>query len=151
MAEETTKQEEVEVKEDKSTSSEDKKPSKKKKKKQKISLNKGIAYVSSTYNNTIISLADTQGNVVAWCSAGKAGFKGPKKSTPYAAGIVVRELSDFVKSSGLKQVDVIVKGVGMGRDSSIRGLSGLGLKILSIKDKTPVPHNGPRAKKPRRV
>jgi len=129
----------------------DKKPSAKRKKKQKVSLKKGVAFISSTYNNTIISIADTQGNIVAWCSSGKVGFKGPKKSTPYAAGVVVKELADFVKSSGLQQIDVIIKGVGMGRDASIRGLSGLGLQILSIKDRTPVPHNGPRAKKPRRV
>ena len=124
---------------------------KKRKKKQKISFRQGVAYITATYNNTIITIADTNGNVVAWASAGKLGFKGPKKSTPYAAGIVVRDLSNFVKQSGLTQVDVIIKGVGMGRDAAIRGLSGLGIQIQSIKDKTPVPHNGPRAKKPRRV
>tara|TARA_B100001971_G_scaffold208575_1_gene230616 strand:+ start:508 stop:927 length:420 start_codon:yes stop_codon:yes gene_type:complete len=139
MTEETTKQEPT------------KKPAAKRKKKTKVSLKTGVAYVNATYNNTIISIADTSGNIVAWCSAGKSGFKGPKKSTPYAAGIIVRELADFVKGSGLSEVSVIVKGVGMGRDSAIRGLSGLGLQITSIKDKTPVPHNGPRPKKPRRV
>lgn len=123
----------------------------KSKKKSKVSLKKGIAFVNATYNNTLVQLADSSGNVVAWASSGKAGFKGPKKSTPYAAGIVVRSLADFVKQSGLSQVDVVVKGVGLGRDASIRALSGLGLAIQSIKDKTPVPHNGPRAKKPRRV
>ncbi|MDP3995076.1 MAG: 30S ribosomal protein S11, partial [bacterium] len=123
----------------------------KSKKKSKVSLKKGVAFVNATYNNTLVQLADSSGNVVAWASSGKAGFKGPKKSTPYAAGIVVRSLADFVKQSGLSQVDVVVKGVGMGRDASIRALSGLGLAIQSIKDKTPVPHNGPRAKKPRRV
>ncbi|PJC40667.1 MAG: 30S ribosomal protein S11 [Parcubacteria group bacterium CG_4_9_14_0_2_um_filter_41_8] len=125
--------------------------SKKRKKKQKVSLKQGIAHVTATYNNTIVSIADTKGNVFAWASAGKLGFKGPKKSTPYAAGIVVRDLADFVKQSGLNQVDVIVKGVGMGRDAAIRGLSGLGLQIQSIKDRTAVPHNGPRPSKPRRV
>ena len=124
---------------------------KKRKKKQKISLKQGTAFITATYNNTIVSLADAQGNIAAWASAGKLGFKGPKKSTPYAAGIVVRDLADFVKQSGLSQVDVIVKGVGMGRDAAVRGLSGLGLQIQSIKDKTAVPHNGPRPKKPRRV
>ncbi|MBI2050695.1 MAG: 30S ribosomal protein S11 [Parcubacteria group bacterium] len=123
----------------------------KRKKKSKVSLKKGVAYVNATYNNTMVSIADGTGNVVAWASSGKAGFKGPKKSTPYAAGVVVRGLADFVKQSGLSQVDVVVKGVGMGRDAAIRALSGLGLAIQSIKDKTPVPHNGPRAKKPRRV
>jgi len=124
---------------------------KRNKKKSKVSLKKGVAYVNASYNNTMVSIVDTAGNVVASSSAGKAGFKGPKKSTPYAAGVVVRGLADFVKQSGLSQVDVVVKGVGMGRDAAIRALSGLGLVIQSIKDKTPVPHNGPRAKKPRRV
>lgn len=124
---------------------------KKRKKKSKISLKKGIVFVNASYNNTIVSIGDSQGNVVAWSSAGKQGFKGPKKSTPYAAGIVVKALADFVKQSGLSQIDVIIKGVGMGRDGAIRALSGIGLQIQSIKDKTPVPHNGPRAPKPRRV
>jgi small subunit ribosomal protein S11 len=129
----------------------DKKSIKKRKKKTKVSLKKGVAYINSTYNNTLVQIADNSGNILAWVSSGKAGFKGPKKSTPFAAGIVVRGLADFVKQSGLTEIDVIVKGVGMGRDASIRGLSGLGITIQSIKDKTPVPHNGPRAKKPRRV
>jgi len=122
-----------------------------KKKKAKVSLKKGVVYVNATYNNTIISIADMAGNILAASSAGKMSFKGPKKSTPYAAGVVVKDLAEFVKNSGLQQVDVIIKGVGMGREASIRGLSGLGLQILSIKDRTPVPHNGPRASKPRRV
>ncbi|MAG28673.1 30S ribosomal protein S11 [bacterium] len=131
--------------------SENKLSVKKKKKKSKISLKKGVAYINSTYNNTMVSIADQSGNIMAWASSGKAGFKGPKKSTPYAAGIVVRGLADFVKQSGLSEVDVIIKGVGMGRDAAVRGLSGLGIQIQSIKDRTPVPHNGPRARKPRRV
>lgn len=122
-----------------------------KKKKAKISLKRGIAYINATYNNTLISITDAAGNVAAQVSAGKSGFKGPKKSTPYAAGVVVRGLADFVRNSGLQQVDVIIKGVGMGRDASIRALSGLGLQILSIKDRTPFPHNGPRPRRPRRV
>ncbi|MBI1961576.1 MAG: 30S ribosomal protein S11 [Parcubacteria group bacterium] len=126
-------------------------PAKKRKKKSKISLKKGLAFVNATYNNTMVSIADPAGNVLAWASAGKAGFKGPKKSTPYAAGVVVRSLADFVKQSGLSQVDVVIAGVGMGRDAAVRALSGLGLAIQSIKDKTPVPHNGPRPKKVRRV
>ena len=135
----------------KTEQTESKAPVKKRKKKSKISLKKGIAFVNASYNNTVVSIADTNGNIVAWTSAGKAGFKGPEKSTPYAAGIVVRALLDFVKQSGLSQIDVEVKGVGMGRDAAIRALSGLGLQIQSIKDRTPVPHNGPRAKKLRRV
>lgn len=129
----------------------EKKVPKKRKKKSKVSLKQGVAFITATYNNTIVSIADAKGNVFAWASAGKLGFKGPKKSTPYAAGIVVRDLADFVKQSGLSQIDVVIKGVGMGRDAAVRGLSGLGLQIQSIKDKTPVPHNGPRASKPRRV
>ncbi|MBU2575540.1 30S ribosomal protein S11 [Patescibacteria group bacterium] len=128
-----------------------KKPIQKRKKKQKVSFKQGVAYVRASYNNIIVSITDAQGNVVAWASAGKLGFKGPKKSTPYAAGVVVRNLADFVKQSGIAQVDVVVKGVGMGRDAAIRGLSGLGLQIQSIKDKTAVAHNGPRPRKPRRV
>jgi len=123
----------------------------KRKKKQKKLIKNGIAFINASYNNTIVSLADSTGNVVAWSSAGSQGFKGPKKSTPFAAGKVVKALEEFVKQSGLVQVDVIVKGVGMGRDAAIRGLSGLGLQILSIKDRTPIPHNGPRPRKPRRV
>jgi len=122
-----------------------------KKKKAKVSLKKGVVYVNATYNNTIISIADSSGNVLASSSAGRMGFKGPKKSTPYAAGVVVKALAEFVKNSGLQQVEVIIKGVGMGREASIRGLSGLGLQVLSIKDRTPVPHNGPRAPRPRRI
>jgi small subunit ribosomal protein S11 len=123
----------------------------KRKKKQKRILKSGIAHINATYNNTIVSISDPLGNVVAWASSGKNGFKGPKKSTPFAAGKVVKSLEDFVKQSGLAQIDVVIKGVGMGRDAAIRGLSGLGLQINSIKDRTPMPHNGPRAPKPRRV
>ncbi|MDP2717732.1 MAG: 30S ribosomal protein S11 [Candidatus Micrarchaeota archaeon] len=128
-----------------------KKPVKSRKKKAKIALVRGVAYINATYNNTIVSIADHRGNVVAWSSAGRAGFKGPKKSTPYAAGAVVRGLDEFVKNSGLKEVEVIVKGVGLGREAAVRALGGLGLNVNSIKDRTPIPHNGPRPKKPRRV
>lgn len=122
-----------------------------KKKKAKVSLKRGLIFINATYNNTIVSVADPAGNVVASSSAGRAGFKGPKKSTPYAAGMVVKGLADFIKNAGLQQVDVVIKGVGLGREASIRGLSALGVQILSIKDRTPVPHNGPRAPRPRRV
>ena len=126
-------------------------PKKKRRKKGELSLKRGIVHVNASYNNTIITITDTAGNAVAWHSAGRAGFKGPKKSTPYAAGVVVRRLADFVRAAGLQQVDVAVSGIGMGRDSAIRALSGIGLQIGSIKDKTPAPHNGPRQKKPRRA
>ncbi len=122
-----------------------------KKKKAKVSLKRGLIFVNATYNNTIVSVSDPMGNVVASSSAGRAGFKGPKKSTPYAAGMVVKGLADFIKNIGLQQVDVIIKGVGLGREAAIRGISALGVQILSIKDRTPVPHNGPRAPRPRRV
>lgn len=123
----------------------------KKKKKTKVTLKKGIIFINSTYNNTLISVADGAGNVLAWSSSGKVGFKGPKKATPYAAGVVARDLLGFIRDSGLQQADIIVKGVGMGREAAIRALAASGAQILQIKDVTPVPHNGPRAKKPRRV
>lgn len=128
-----------------------KKPAPRKKGKKKVSLKKGVVHVNATYNNTLVTIADPAGNVLASASAGRMGFKGPKKSTPYAANIVVKSLAEFVKNSGLQQVEVIIKGVGLGRESAIRGLSAIGLQILSIKDRTPVPHNGPRPPKPRRV
>ena len=128
-----------------------KKPAPRKKGKKKVSLKKGVVYINASYNNTIISIADLAGNVLASSSAGKLGFKGPKKSTPYAAGLVVKNLAEFVKNSGLQQADVIIKGVGLGREAAIRGLSAIGLQILSIKDRTPVPHNGPRPRRARRV
>ena len=127
------------------------KPKRKRKKKGAVSLTKAIICINCSYNNTIITITDSTGKVVSWYSAGRAGFKGPKKSTPYAAGAVVRKLADFVKASGLQKADIIVQGIGMGRDASIRAISGLGIQVLSIKDRTPVPHNGPRPKKPRRI
>jgi len=111
----------------------------------------GRAYIKATYNNTIITFTDQLGNTLAWASAGLAGFRGPKKSTPYAAGIIVRKASDKAKERGLKEVSVFVKGVGSGREAAIRALNINGLNILSIKDVTPIPHNGCRPKKPRRV
>lgn len=124
---------------------------KKKKKKGKISIKKGIFCIHASYNNTIITITDQNGNVASWFSSGRAGFKGPKKATPYASGTVIRKLADFVKASGMTQADITVKGIGMGRDAAIRAIAGLGLQIGSVTDKTPVPHNGPRKKKVRRV
>jgi len=120
-------------------------------KKRKKFIQAGRAYIQATYNNTIVTLTDQTGNVIAWSSAGKVGFKGPKKATPYAAGIIVRDVVDRVKPMGLKSVDVFVRGVGMGREAAIRALAGNGLLISAIKDLTPVPHNGPRPPKVRRV
>lgn len=112
---------------------------------------KGRVYVQSTYNNTIITIADAKGAVIAWASAGALGFKGPKKATPYAASKTVETLMEKVKKAGLRDVDVFVKGVGGGRESAVRAFAAQGLNILSIKDVTPVPHNGCRPRKVRRV
>ncbi|MBU4338270.1 30S ribosomal protein S11 [Patescibacteria group bacterium] len=112
---------------------------------------KGQAYIQSTYNNTIVTLADDNGRVLAWSSAGSIGFKGTKKSTPYAASLIVKNVVEKVKKLGLKEVNVFVKGIGSGRDSAIRSLAQQGLIINAIKDVTPVPHNGCRQPKPRRI
>jgi small subunit ribosomal protein S11 len=129
------------------------KAGKNKKKKKKIvkRVTVGKAYVNATYNNTIVTLTDINGNVLSWASAGIAGFKGPKKSTPYAAQIITRIAVEKAREVGLEEVSVYVKGVGSGRESVIRALNANGLIISSIKDTTPVPHNGCRVKKPRRV
>lgn len=134
-------------------SKEDRKTNKKKGRKKKIDkkVPVGIAHVKATYNNTIVALTDLSGNVISWASAGMAGFKGPKKSTPYAAQIITRIAVEKAKESGLSEVSVVVKGVGTGRESAIRALNANGLIITSIKDITPIPHNGCRPKKPRRV
>lgn len=125
---------------------------KKKKKKEIVKVRSGHAYISATYNNTIISLTDKAGNVISWASAGMAGFKGAKKATPYAAQIIVKIASMKAKEEyGLEEVKVFVSGVGTGREASIRALNANGLEISSIKDTTPIPHNGCRSKKPRRV
>ena len=111
----------------------------------------GVVYVEATYNNTKVSLADTAGNVVAWSSSGSLGFAGAKKGTPFAAAKVGELIGDKATQMGVKEVNVVVAGVGAGRESSIRAFATKGIHINSIKDTTPVPHNGPRAKKPRRV
>lgn len=133
-------------KEDKKTG---KKKGRRKKAVQKVPV--GVAHVKATYNNTIVALTDLSGNVISWASAGLAGFKGPKKSTPYAAQIISRIAVEKAKEFGLNEVSVMVKGVGTGRESAIRALNANGLIITSIKDITPIPHNGCRPKKPRRV
>lgn len=121
------------------------------KKKQRRTITNGIAHIQATYNNTIVTLTDLAGNVLAWSSAGHVGFRGPKKSTPYAAGVIVRNVVEKVRDSGLKNVDVLVRGVGSGREAAIRALGVNSLNVLSIKDITPIPHNGPRPRKARRV
>ncbi len=120
------------------------------KKKEKVEAN-GLAYVKSTFNNTIITITDTYGNVISWASAGKVGFKGSRKNTPFAAQLASQSAAKDAMELGLKRVDVLVKGPGAGRESSIRGLQASGLEIASIKDITPIPHNGCRPPKRRRV
>ena len=124
---------------------------KKKKKKVKRIVSRGKCFIQATYNNTIVTFTDQNGNTLASCSAGEAGFHGPKKSTAYVAGVIVRQATEKVSENGLKEVDVYVKGVGSGRESAIRSLNANGINVLSIKDVTPIPHNGCRPKKPRRV
>jgi len=111
----------------------------------------GRIYINATYNNMILTASDRNGNVVAWASAGSLGFSGPKKATPFAASKVVAVVGEKIKKMGFSNIDVIVKGVGTGRDSAIRSLANQGFNILSIKDVTPIPHNGPRPPKVRRV
>jgi small subunit ribosomal protein S11 len=121
-------------------------------KKRKISqLEEAKIFIQSTYNNTIITLTDRQGNVVTWSSSGSVGFRGPKKATPFAASRVVEALLEKVKNLNLREISVFVRGVGSGRDAAVRALINHGLEISSIKDVTPVPHNGCRPPKPRRV
>ncbi len=114
-------------------------------------VNRGVANIQATYNNTILTVADDKGNVLAWSSAGSLGFSGAKKATPYAAARVAETVAEKLRKTGLKEIFVRVSGVGSGRDSAIRALSNQGFDIIGIKDVTPLPHNGPRAKKVRRV
>ncbi len=123
----------------------------KKKKKVKRNIVSGIAYVSSTFNNTIISIADESGNVIAWSSAGAKGFKGSRKSTPYAAQVAADDAGGKAYEQGLRTLSVEVKGPGSGRETALRAFQSKGFKIISIKDTTPMPHNGTRPPKRRRV
>jgi len=122
-----------------------------KKKKTKKNILNGIAYVQSTFNNTIISIADTSGNVVSWASAGQKGFKGSRKSTPYAAQVAADAAAAKALECGMKYLSVEIKGPGSGRETALRALQARGFKIISIKDTTPMPHNGSRPPKKRRV
>jgi len=121
------------------------------KKKIKKNITNGIAYVNATFNNTIITIADTSGNVISWSSAGAKGFKGSRKSTPYAAQIAADSAATKAQEHGLKVLTVKLKGPGAGRETALRALQSRGFKILSIKDTTPMPHNGARPPKKRRV
>ena len=114
-------------------------------------VQEGKVYVNATYNNTVVTVTDVTGNVLAWASAGSLGFSGPKKATPFASSKVIAAITEKIQVSGPKDISVIVKGIGSGRDSAIRSLINNGFNILSIKDATPIPHNGPRPAKTRRV
>lgn len=114
-------------------------------------VSRGVAHIQATYNNTLIAITDEKGNVFGWSSAGSIGFSGTKKATPFAAARVAETVVEKVRKIGIQDIHVTVSGVGSGRDSAIRALANQGLNILSIKDMTPVPHNGPRPKKVRRV
>ena len=114
-------------------------------------IEKGMAHIHSSFNNTIVTITDTQGNVLSWASAGELGFKGSRKSTPFAAGQVAETAAKAAMEHGLKSVEVFVKGPGSGREAAIRALQACGLEVTSIKDVTPVPHNGCRPPKRRRV
>tara|TARA_B100000470_G_scaffold200020_1_gene171406 strand:- start:252 stop:695 length:444 start_codon:yes stop_codon:yes gene_type:complete len=122
-----------------------------KKKKIKKNITNGVAYVQSTFNNTIVSIADTNGNIISWSSAGQKGFKGSRKSTPYAAQVAADSAAVKALESGIKILSVEVKGPGSGRETALRALQSRGFKIISIKDTTPMPHNGTRPPKKRRV
>ena len=136
---------------DQKTENKSKKSSYSKKKKGKKNILNGIAYVQSTFNNTIVSIADTNGNVVSWASAGQKGFKGSRKSTPYAAQVAADAAASKALDVGMKILSVEVKGPGSGRETALRALQARGFKIISIKDTTPMPHNGTRPPKKRRV
>ncbi len=111
----------------------------------------GKAYITATFNNTLVTFTNDKGDTIAWSSSGARGFKGTRKSTPYAAGLAVEDVAKKAMEKGVKSVDVFVKGPGSGRDSALRAIKGAGLSITSIADITPIPHNGPRPKKQRRV
>ena len=127
------------------------KPKFKKKNKERKNISSGIAFVNSTFNNTIISIADENGNVISWSSAGSKGFKGSRKSTPYAAQVAADDAGSKAYEMGLRTLSVQVKGPGSGRETALRALQARGFKILTIKDTTPMPHNCTRPPKKRRV
>ncbi len=120
------------------------------KKKTRHNITDAIAYINTSFNNTIITITDRAGNVLAWASAGTCGFKGSRKSTPFAAQVAAEKVGNVVKEFGVKNLELFVKGPGPGRDSASRSLNALGFKIVNISDKTPLPHNGCRPRKRRR-
>ena len=122
-----------------------------KKRRERKNIEKGAAHICSTFNNTIVTITDVAGNAVSWASAGELGYKGSRKSTPFAAQMAAETASKVAMEHGLKKVDVFVKGPGAGREAAIRALQAAGIEVLSIKDVTPIPHNGCRPPKRRRV
>lgn len=127
------------------------KPAKKTKRKEKKNIVSGVVHVNSSFNNTHITITDAQGNVVSWSTSGAMGFKGSRKSTPYAAQMAAEDAGRKAQEHGMKELDVLVKGPGSGRESALRALSAIGFTLRSISDITPVPHNGCRPPKRRRV
>lgn len=123
----------------------------KRKKKKQLSDPNGMAFVKATFNNVIVTITDADGNVVSWSSAGKEGFKGSRKNTPYAAQLSAETAAKTAHDMGLRKVEVFVKGPGSGREAAVRGMASSGLEVTSIKDRTPLPHNGCRPPKRRRV
>jgi small subunit ribosomal protein S11 len=128
-----------------------KKKVKKTKKKIKRNILSGVVHIKSTFNNTIVSISDREGNVIAWASAGNMGYKGSKKSTSFAAQVTAESVAKKAMDQGMKEVDVLVRGPGSGRETAIRSLQAVGLKVNMIKDVTPIPHNGCRPPKQRRT
>ncbi len=122
-----------------------------KKKREKKTVYEGMVYIQATFNNTIVTITDMNGNTLSWASAGGLGFRGAKKSTPYAAQTTAETAAQRAKDYGLREVHVFVKGPGVGRESAIRSLGALGLRVKTIRDITPIPHNGCRPRKSRRV
>jgi len=121
------------------------------KKRERKNIESGVAHIKSTFNNTVVTITDTRGNTISWCSAGQVGFKGSRKSTPFAAQMAAENAAKEAMEHGLKEVEVMVKGPGAGREAAIRSLQAAGLEVNLIKDVTPIPHNGCRPPKRRRV
>jgi small subunit ribosomal protein S11 len=121
------------------------------KRKERRNVPHGVAHIQATFNNTIVSIADPEGAVLAWSSAGRIGFKGSRKGTPFAAQVAAQNAGNQAKDAGVRSVDVMVKGPGAGRESAVRALQAAGIEVKSIKDVTPIPHNGCRPRKRRRV
>ncbi len=121
------------------------------KRRERKNIDRGVAHIKSTFNNTIITITDTKGNAISWASAGQVGFKGSRKSTPFAAQMAAEQAAKEAMEHGMKEVEVMVKGPGAGREAAIRSLQAAGLEVNLIKDVTPIPHNGCRPPKRRRV